>query len=71
MRPVNLQKPQILAIVGQGYVGLPLAMAAIDAGWSVIGIDNLVAKVSQINKGISPVEDISDLQLQSAIDKGV
>jgi UDP-N-acetyl-D-glucosamine dehydrogenase len=71
MRPVNLQKPQILAVVGQGYVGLPLAMAAIDAGWSVIGIDNLEAKVSQINKGISPVEDISDLQLQSAMDKGV
>jgi UDP-N-acetyl-D-glucosamine dehydrogenase len=46
-------------------------MAAIDAGWSVIGIDNLEAKVSQINKGISPVEDISDLQLQSAMDKGV
>jgi len=64
------QKTQTLAIIGQGYVGLPLAMAAVDAGWTVIGIDNFEAKVSQINSGSSPVEDISDVQLQSAIAKG-
>jgi UDP-N-acetyl-D-glucosamine dehydrogenase len=45
-------------------------MAAIDAGWTVIGVDNFEAKVSQINSGSSPVEDISDEQLQSAIAKG-
>ena len=61
------QKPQNLAIIGQGYVGLPLAMAAIDAGWSVIGVDNFAAKVAQINAGSSPVEDISDAQLQAAL----
>lgn len=65
------QKSQVLAIIGQGYVGLPLAMAAVDAGWIVIGIDNFEAKVSQINSGSSPVEDISDQQLQAAIAKGV
>jgi UDP-N-acetyl-D-glucosamine dehydrogenase len=68
---VSAQEPQILAIIGQGYVGLPLAMAAVDAGWSVIGVDNLAAKVAQINGGSSPVEDISDAQLGSAISKGV
>jgi UDP-N-acetyl-D-glucosamine dehydrogenase len=68
---VSAQKPQILAIIGQGYVGLPLAMAAVDAGWTVIGIDNFEAKVAQINGGSSPVEDISDTQLQAAIAKGV
>ena len=68
---VSAQKPQILAIIGQGYVGLPLAMAAVDAGWSVIGIDNFEAKVAQINGGSSPVEDISDAQLQASISKGV
>jgi UDP-N-acetyl-D-glucosamine dehydrogenase len=66
---VSAQKPQILAIIGQGYVGLPLAMAAVDAGWTVIGVDNLESKVSQINGGSSPVEDISDVQLQAAISK--
>ena len=68
---MSAQQPQILAIIGQGYVGLPLAMAAVDAGWSVIGVDNFEAKVAQINGGSSPVEDISDAQLQAAIAKGV
>jgi len=48
-----------------------LAMAAVDAGWTVIGVDNFEAKVSQINSGSSPVEDISDEKLQSAIAKGL
>ena len=61
---------RVLAIIGQGYVGLPLAMAAVDAGWTVIGIDNFEAKVSQINSGESPVEDISDTQLQAALASG-
>ena len=68
---MSAQQPQILAIIGQGYVGLPLAMAAVDAGWTVIGVDNFEAKVAQINGGSSPVEDISDTQLLAAISKGV
>ena len=62
---------QVLAVIGQGYVGLPLAMAAVEAGWTVIGVDNLESKVAQINKGSSPVEDISDLQIKEALTKGV
>ena len=68
---MSVQSPQILAIIGQGYVGLPLAMAAVDAGWTVIGVDSLETKVFQINSGLSPVEDISNAQLQAAISKGV
>jgi UDP-N-acetyl-D-glucosamine dehydrogenase len=67
---VSSQTPQVLAVIGQGYVGLPLAMAAVDAGWTVIGVDNFEAKVAQINGGSSPVEDISDTQLQTSISKG-
>jgi UDP-N-acetyl-D-glucosamine dehydrogenase len=67
---MNAQKPQILAVIGQGYVGLPLAMAAVEAGWSVVGVDNFAAKVAQINGGSSPVEDISDAQLQAALSSG-
>jgi UDP-N-acetyl-D-glucosamine dehydrogenase len=67
---VSAQQSRILAIIGQGYVGLPLAMAAVDAGWTVIGIDNFEAKVAQINSGKSPVEDISDIQLQTALASG-
>ena len=67
---MSAQKSQILAIIGQGYVGLPLAMAAVDAGWTVIGVDNFEARVAQINGGSSPVEDISDAQLHAAVAKG-
>jgi UDP-N-acetyl-D-glucosamine dehydrogenase len=45
-------------------------MAAVNAGWNVIGVDNFEAKVVGINLGSSPVEDISDAQLQAAIAKG-
>lgn len=68
---MSTPRNRILAIIGQGYVGLPLAIAAVDAGWSVIGIDNFEAKVAQINSGSSPVEDISDIQLQRALTNGV
>ena len=67
---MSAQESRILAIIGQGYVGLPLAMAAVDAGWTVIGIDNFEAKVVQINSGKSPIEDISDNQLQTALASG-
>jgi UDP-N-acetyl-D-glucosamine dehydrogenase len=67
---VGAQKRQILAIIGQGYVGLPLAMAAVEAGWTVIGVDHFAAKVAQINDGSSPVEDVPDGKLQIAISRG-
>jgi len=68
---VSAQESRTLAVIGQGYVGLPLAMTAVDAGWHVIGVDNFAAKVDQINSGSSPIEDILDTQIQFAIDKGV
>ena len=58
---------KVLAIIGQGYVGLPLAMAAVDAGWTVIGIEKSGSRVDQLNAGSSPVEDISDSRLAKAI----
>jgi UDP-N-acetyl-D-glucosamine dehydrogenase len=67
---VKTQQNPVLAVIGQGYVGLPLAMSAVDAGWTVFGIENLETRVNQINSGSSPVEDVSDLQLQKAISSG-
>lgn len=42
-------------------------MAAVDAGWSVIGVEKSAARVEQLNSGSSPVEDISDERLAKAI----
>ena len=52
-------RTRVLAIIGQGYVGLPLAMAAVDAGWTVIGIEKSASRVEQLNSGSSPVEGSS------------
>ena len=59
-----------VAIIGQGYVGLPLAMAAVDAGWSVIVVENSQSKYEGIAAGISPVEDVSSVTMQAAMDAG-
>jgi UDP-N-acetyl-D-glucosamine dehydrogenase len=60
-------REKTVAIIGQGYVGLPLAMAAVDAGWKVIGIEKSASRVDQLNSGSSPVEDISDKRLTEAL----
>jgi UDP-N-acetyl-D-glucosamine dehydrogenase len=67
---MGANQSKTLAIIGQGYVGLPLAMAAVDAGWTVIGVDNFESKVAQINSGSSPVEDVSHVKLQAALLNG-
>jgi UDP-N-acetyl-D-glucosamine dehydrogenase len=59
-----------LAIIGQGYVGLPLAMAAVESGWQVVGLDNSIARVEELNNGHSPVEDINNETLSEALKSG-
>ena len=56
-----------LAVFGQGYVGLPLALAAHDAKCQVLGIDSNAQKVEHIRNGHSPVEDIPDSYIEAAI----
>ena len=59
-----------VTIIGQGYVGLPLAMAACRAGWSVTGIDVSKTIVHSLSSGISHVEDVSNQELLEFLDKG-
>ena len=63
-------RKKTVAIIGQGYVGLPLAMAAIKAGWDVIGIENSPAKYAGISAGISPVEDVPSSDIQKVLASG-
>jgi UDP-N-acetyl-D-glucosamine dehydrogenase len=63
-------RSRAVAIVGQGYVGLPLAMAAASAGWTVVGIEKSKSRVEQLNLGSSPVEDVSDLELKNTLASG-
>jgi len=59
-----------IVVVGQGYVGLPLAMAAHGAGRNVIGIDTDERRVAQIQSGISPVSGVDSSELTSALEGG-
>ena len=59
-----------LIVVGQGYVGLPVAIRACEAGFDVVGIDVDLDRVKRIAAGDSPVEDISDERLAAALDTG-
>jgi len=52
-----------LAVVGLGYVGLPLAISAVRAGYETIGIDLDLKKIDLINQGISPIEDITNEEI--------
>ena len=59
-----------IAIIGLGYVGLPLAILSARSGYEVVGIDIDRKKVDLINSGRSPVEDISDRDLNSVLSNG-
>ncbi len=56
--------------MGQGYVGLPVAMRAVACGYSVVGFDVDEARVKRLNAGESYVEDVPDAVLQEALATG-
>ena len=56
-----------VSVVGQGYVGLPLALALVQSGHAVTGIDLDQGLIEKINKGISPIGDISNQEISKAL----
>jgi UDP-N-acetyl-D-glucosamine dehydrogenase len=61
---------QRVVVVGQGYVGLPLAMRAVEVGYDVVGLDVDDARVKRLQAGESFIEDISREVLSAAIASG-
>ena len=57
-----------VAVIGQGYVGLPLSLEIANAGFQVIGFDTDNNKILNLKSGHSHVEDISDLHLKRLLD---
>ncbi len=60
-----------IAILGLGYVGLPLAVAFAEARFRVIGIDIDQKKVRLLNRGASYIEDIPNDRLAPLVKSGV
>jgi UDP-N-acetyl-D-glucosamine dehydrogenase len=62
--------PRKVVIVGQGYVGLPLAMRAVEVGYQVVGFDKDPHRVERLAAASSYVEDVASAQLSSALASG-
>jgi UDP-N-acetyl-D-glucosamine dehydrogenase len=59
-----------VAIIGQGYVGLTIAVDAATAGNTVVGFDVNTALVAQLNMGVAHIEGISDSALAALVGSG-
>lgn len=63
-------KNAVIAVMGLGYVGLPIALEFCKKGYSVIGLDNNKARVSKLRCGVSYVEDICSSEVASVAATG-
>src|SRR5688572_10078661 len=59
-----------VVLIGQGYVGLPLAMSAVEAGFDVVGLDVDPVRIKRLSVGDSYVQDVPPLRLRKALDSG-
>ena len=59
-----------IAVIGLGYVGLPLALSASNSGYKVVGIDNNINKVNVLKAGGTSTEDIENFAVLNSINKG-
>ncbi|MBM3137115.1 MAG: nucleotide sugar dehydrogenase [Chloroflexi bacterium] len=59
-----------VAVLGLGYVGLPLAVVFAESGFKVVGIDPIQEKVDQLNAGTSYILDIEDETIAKLVKSG-
>jgi UDP-N-acetyl-D-glucosamine dehydrogenase len=64
------QKKALVAVVGLGYVGLPLAVEKAKAGFSVIGLDSAGDRVDSLSQGRSYIRDVKGDQLADLVKRG-
>jgi UDP-N-acetyl-D-glucosamine dehydrogenase len=57
-----------VTVVGQGYVGLPLAITASGFGYTIYGLDNNDKKIALLKSGKSIIEDLIDEVIQKSVD---
>lgn len=59
-----------VAVIGLGYVGLPMALAFVRAGFPVTGIDVNAERCEALAQGRSYITDVSDAEVRFAVDSG-
>lgn len=60
-----------IGIIGLGYVGIPLALTACNAGFKVVGFDIDERRVANLNQGRSGIKHIPDAAIAKAVEKGL
>lgn len=65
------EKKARMAVLGLGYVGLPLAVVFAEAGFEVIGIDPDMSKVDSLNKGVSYIPDVASEDVEKLVKSGL
>jgi UDP-N-acetyl-D-glucosamine dehydrogenase len=60
-----------IAVIGLGYVGLPLAMVFAENGVEVVGIEAVPERCDEVNAGRSYIQDVSSEALKAVVDKGL
>ncbi|NLN41151.1 MAG: nucleotide sugar dehydrogenase [Clostridiales bacterium] len=64
-------KTAAVAVIGLGYVGLPLAVEKAKAGYRTIGIEVQKSKVDMVNEGHNYIGDVVDAELEDLVKKGM
>lgn len=65
-----LSRSARVAVVGAGYVGLPLAVEKSKMGFNVVCIDQNMARVQAINRGENYIQDVLDDELERVLGEG-
>ena len=60
-----------IAVIGLGYVGLPLTLVFAEAGVEVVGIEAVESRCEQVNAGVSYIGDVTSEDLKRVVDKGL
>jgi UDP-N-acetyl-D-glucosamine dehydrogenase len=60
----------VVGVIGQGYVGLPLALVFREAGFPVVGLDVDPAKIAAISRGESYIKHIGPERVAAAVQSG-
>ncbi len=60
----------VVGVIGQGYVGLPLALVFQEAGFRVIGLDVDPTKIAAISRGESYIKHIGPERVAAAVQSG-
>jgi UDP-N-acetyl-D-glucosamine dehydrogenase len=70
LKKIN-DKTAVVAVVGLGYVGLPLAVEKAKAGYKTIGFDIQENKIEMVNRGVNYIGDILENELTDLVSRGL